>query len=391
MHSQTYSSSIQYWPLDRNVIFLNHGSFGACPNIVLEKQNEFRHKLEHEPVRFLIRELEPLLDEARQRLSDFLRVQSKDLVFVRNATEGVNTVLHSIQWKKDDNVVITNHIYPACRNSLLHLSAIHGFSITEVFIPYPFTSKTEYIEPILNAIQPNTRLLLIDHISSPTAVVFPVEDIAAALKETNTMILVDGAHAPCSIPLDIPLLNVDFYTGNCHKWMCAPKGSAFLWAASDVQNILNPLSYSLINCRGNSFQDRFYWTGTSDPTPLLTIPTALDFIDSLATNGVNEMMKQNHQLCIEMTNMLCKTLEIPLPCPNDSISSMCALPISSANPLFPGQIDPIQDQLFHDYHIEIPVIRWPDSTSRLIRFSCHSYNNPAQYKLLGNCLKKITV
>ncbi len=389
MTDPVYSSYIQHWPLDRSMVFLNHGSFGACPNVVLEVQQQLRQRMESQPLRFLIRDLEYLYDESKTFLSRLLGVNSGDLVFVRNATEGVNTVLNSIVWNRDERILITDHIYPACKNAVLFYAAKYNLNVDEVSIPYPHEEGTDVETTILERIKPDTRLLLLDHISSPTAMVFPVKKIADALKDTGTEILVDGAHAPGALTLNIEELGVQYYTGNCHKWLCAPKGAAFLWVHPGFQDPVYPLNISLINTKGNAFEEKFYWIGTQDPTAWLSIPAAVQTLERISGKSLTRIVEANHLLNIEACRQICRSLHIPVPYPEESLSCMTAFPLPDLFPApEPDTPDPLQERLFHEYHIEIPVTHL-ENGQRFIRISCHLYNDISQYKYLSEVLEEI--
>ena len=214
----------QHWKLDPEITFLNHGSFGACPTRVLARQSELRTQMEGEPLRFFMRELEPLLDAARASLAAFVHAPSSDIAFVNNATAGVNTVLRSLRLEPGDELLTTSHVYNACRNAMEYVAAQCDARVVIAPVPFPIQSPGEVVQSVLERVTPRTRLVLLDHITSPTGLILPIEDILPTLHEKGIDTLVDGAHAPGMIPLDITALGATYYTGNCHKWVCAPKG-----------------------------------------------------------------------------------------------------------------------------------------------------------------------
>lgn len=384
-----YSDLISHWNLDTSMVFLNHGSFGAAPKEVLEYQSLLRLQLESQPLRFFMRELPELHLHARNELAQFLSCEAEDLVFVRNATEGVNTVLSSISWQKGDRVLITNHGYQACKNSVLVNAQRFGFEVDEIEVPYPYQEDDQIVNAVIHGVKPETRLVLIDHISSPTALYFPIERIAVALRGTNAELLVDGAHAPGMIPLDVTQTGAQYYTGNCHKWLCAPKGAAFLWVHKEYQSNMNPLNISKINVKGDSFQDRFYWGGTQDVTPFLTIPKAIETIPQITGKSFSEHMETNIHMSREVVKMLCQVVKQPIPVPENRITNMCSIPLPPLKtPLSPGTFDPLQEQLYHDYRIEIPIINFGPH-QRFIRPSCFIYNTMEQYQYLASTLTKL--
>lgn len=389
MKNPKYSPYIEHWQLDRNCTFLNHGSFGACTKEVLKNQNKNRKHFESQPVSFMIRELPYLLNESKKYLANIIGAKNENLVFVKNATEGVNTILNSIKWQKTDHLLITNQTYPACKNAAYFYAKKFGFKVDEIFIPYPVENEKQIIEPIINATNNNTRLILLDHIASPTALIFPIEKISKLLKNSNTEILIDGAHAPGAIELNIEKLGVDYYTGNCHKWLCSPKGAAFLWVKPDSQKNIYPLNVSLINNKGENFSDRFYWTGTQDYSAFLSIKTSVETLIKIA-GSIEKMTIINHELNLEARKLICEKLKIKEPTPPELTSCMTSIPLPSSNTaLKPCETDEIQEILFHEYRIEVPVFRFLGTNDRLMRFSCHLYNSIEQYSYLANSLKNI--
>jgi len=213
-----------HWALDPSVVFLNHGSFGACPRAVLERQSELRTRMEAEPVRFLSKELQPLLDESRERLAQLLSTVPENLVFVPNATTGVNAVVQSLEIKAGDEILTTNQDYNACRNALKAVAERVGGKVVVAQVPFPVRDEAQVIDAVLSGVSERTRLAMIDHVTSPTAVVYPIEKIVRALEERGIDTLVDGAHAPGMLPVDLDALRPAYYTGNCHKWLSHPKG-----------------------------------------------------------------------------------------------------------------------------------------------------------------------
>lgn len=383
----------RHWTLDPEVLFLNHGSYGACPRPVQEAQARFRERLEREPVRFLMRELEPLLDVARERVARFVGADAEGLAFVPNATTGVSTVLRSLDLSPGDELLTTDHVYNACKNALEAVVARSGARLVLARVPFPLASSSEVTAAVLAAASPRTRLALVDHVTSATGLVFPIEAIVAGLSARGIDTLVDGAHAPGMVPLDLAKLGAAYYTGNGHKWLCGPKGCAFLHVRRDRRDRVRPLVISHGANRDIPARSRFRlehdWTGTMDPSAFLALPEAIDFVGSLVPGGFPEVMKRNRALALVGRDRLARALGVPAPCPDDMIGSLAALPLP------PGpadaaslrlEVDPLQDALWAQ-GIEVPVPRWPRPPARLVRISAQLYNEAGEYDRLARALE----
>ncbi|MGZ8937828.1 MAG: aminotransferase class V-fold PLP-dependent enzyme [Limisphaerales bacterium] len=384
------------WWLDPKITFLNHGSFGACPKAVLNHQSELRHKLEREPVAFMVRELEPLMDKARAALARFVGAKANNLVFVRNATSGVNAVLRSLEFKRGDEILVTDHEYNACRNVVDFVAERSGARVVVAPIPFPLANEEQIITPMLERVTHRTRLALVDHITSQTAVVMPLQRIVRELESRDVPVLVDAAHAPGMVPLELTKLGASYYTGTCHKWICAPKGAALLHVREDRQKEIRP---TVISHGANSqrkdrsrFQIEFGWAGTWDPTAVLSVPFAIEYFGSLLPGGWSEVLKRNRSLALAARTLLCDELEIEPPCPDSMIGSIASLPIADGKsvkpPKTPLYLDALQEKLFKQWHIEVPVIPWPAPPKRLLRISAQLYNFLPQYERLGEALRK---
>jgi isopenicillin-N epimerase len=383
--------SAAHWPLDPEIAFLNHGSFGACPRVVLEAQAEYRARLEREPVRFMIRELEGLLAEARAPLAELVGADPDDLAFVPNATTGVNTVLRSLSLEPGDELLTTNHTYAACQNALHDVAQSRGARVIVADVPFPLSSADEVVAAVVERFTPRTRLLLVDHVTSPTALVLPVERLIAEASARGVDTLVDGAHAPGMLPLDLTRLDAAYYTANCHKWLCAPKGSAFLHVRRDRQATLRPLvvSHGATSTRRDvsRFRLEHDWTGTVDPSGFLAVPHAIRFLEQLLPGGLPALMARNHALIVQARDVLCRALGIAPPAPDHLLGSMVTLSLPErAPPADPRQLDPLQDELFFRHRFELPVFYWPQAPRRFFRVTAQAYNSLAQYEQLGSLL-----
>jgi isopenicillin-N epimerase len=263
------------WLLDSERTFLNHGSYGATPRIVLKEQDRWRERMERSPNGFFATELPGALREAANTVAGFLGGCGKDLVFIENATAGCNAVLNSLAFTSADEILLTSHEYPAIRKAVAHVAARSGARVVEAPVRFPTTSAAQVIEAVGSRLGPRTRLAIFDHVTSPTAVIFPVGELVSLCHAAGARVLIDGAHAPGMLSLDVPSIGADWYVGNCHKWLMAPKGSAFIWAAPEQQAMLHPVVIS--HGYGQGFTAEFDWIGTRDPSAWLAIPTAIRF------------------------------------------------------------------------------------------------------------------
>jgi isopenicillin-N epimerase len=398
----------RYWPLDPDVTYLNHGSLGACPWPVLRAQDEWRTRLEREPVQFMDYEMEAHLDVARERLGEFLGAHGEDLAFVPNATAGINTVLRSLTFAPGDEILSDDHEYNACLNAIRFVADRADAKLVVAKVPLAPASPAEVVEAILDRVTPRTRLAVVSHVTSPTALVFPVAEIVAGLAERGIDTLVDGAHAPGMLLLDIDALDAAYYTGNCHKWLCAPKGSGFLHVRSDRQELIHPLSTS--HGANSPRRDRsrfrleFDWTGTADPTPFLAVPAALDFMAGLVPGGWPEVMRRNHELALVGMARLRDSIGAKPLGGEAMLGSMATVELlRGIDPGPPDRtseddesttrpLDPLRSALFRDHRIEVPVFPWPHtpaegSPRRLLRVSAQLYNNAEDYDQLSAALK----
>jgi isopenicillin-N epimerase len=385
----------EHWLLEPEITFLNHGSFGATPIAVLAKQDEYRTQMEREPVRFMVRELEPLLDAARARVAQFVGTDEAGVVFVPNATAAINAVLRSLDLDKNDELLVTDQEYNASRNAIDYVCGLAGAKLTVIEIPFPIHSADTVIARVLERVTDRTRLLLIDHITSQTALIFPIERLTEELNKRHIDVLVDGAHAPGMLDLNLRELGAAYYTGNLHKWPCAPKGAAFLYTRPNRRLGLRPIAISHGATAARNDRSRYWiefdWTGTFDPTAWLASAYAIDFVGSLVPGGWPEIMRRNRELALLARDVLCVSLGIAPPAPDAMIGSMAALPlpdgIATTAPALYG--DPLQDRLLFQHSIEVPLVPWPHPPKRVLRISAHLYNTLADYERLAEALSSL--
>ncbi|MDQ6795330.1 MAG: aminotransferase class V-fold PLP-dependent enzyme [Chloroflexota bacterium] len=378
--------------------FLNHGSFGACPETVLATQAEWRDRMEREPVLFLGRELEGLLEAARAQVGAFIGADPDDLAFVPNATAGVNTVLRSLNFAPGDELLTTDHEYNATLNAIGEVARGGEARVVIAAIPFPLRDASEAVDAIIAAVTPRTRLALVSHVTSPTGLVLPVADIVRELAARGVDTIVDAAHAPGMVPVDVTALGAAYWTGTAHKWICAPKGSAVLHVRRDRQPGIRPLaiSHGANDPRSDRsrFRLEFDWTGTLDPTPWLTVPAAIDVMRGLLPGGWPAVMATNRALALAGRDLLCGRLSIEAPAPDEMIGSLAAV-------LLPMERDDVaaaelQRALFDEDRIEVPVYGWPVPAARppgdgprgvTVRISAQLYNRLEDVERLATALQ----
>jgi isopenicillin-N epimerase len=374
-----------HWTLDPSVTFLNHGSFGATPRAVLAAQQAWRDRMEREPVAFFARDLEPALDAARAELAAFLGADPEDLAFVANATTGINVVARSLRLEPDDEIVVLDHEYNAARNAIEFAATAAGARVVTAHVPFPGVDAEDPLAAVLAALSPRTRLVLVDHVTSPTALVLPVRQIVAALTERGIETLVDAAHAPGMIDVALDATGATYTVGNCHKWMNAPKGSAFLHVRRDHRERVRPLVISHGANSPRTDRSRFRlehdWIGTLDPTAWLAVPAAIEFGASLLPGGWAAIRDRGHGLAVEGRDLLCATLRVDPPAPDAMIGSMASVPLPETGgqerPPMATYDDPVHAALIAA-GIQVAVAPWPPGPGtgrwrRLIRFSCPPY------------------
>jgi isopenicillin-N epimerase len=382
------------WGLDPDVAFLNHGSFGATPQRVLDVQRSLQDRMEREPMDFFLRDLVDLLEAARARVAAFVHADDAGLVFVPNATHAVNAVFGSIALEPGDELLITDHGYNACTNTLLHTAERAGARVVRARIPFPSAGPEEARGAIAAAVTDRTRWALIDHITSPTALVLPIRDIVADLRGRGVRVMVDGAHAPGMVELDVSAVGADAYTGNLHKWPAAPKGAAFLHVVPDLRGVVRPWAIShgarMDGVSVPRFRREFDWTGTHDPTAWLAAPAALDLLPTLLEGGWPAIRRRNRALALEARASLCSRLGVAPPCPDSMIGWMATIPLTprdvrgpTAYPFRP----PLGERLRWDHRVEAPIVYWPEPPTRWIRISAHLYNGVGDYARLGAALE----
>ena len=387
------SSLSKYWQLDENTVFLNHGSFGATPTEVLKNQGEYRQKIEKDPVKFFERDYMGYWKESILTLSKFINADPEGLVFVTNATQGVNTVLKNLDLKRGDKIIVTDHTYQACRNTVDFVTKSAGAETVVVEIPFNVKSEKEIIDLILNSVCERTVLALIDTVTSPTGMKMPFEEIINILEKENIDVLLDAAHGAGLIELDLKKMNAAYVAGNCHKWLCTPKGSAFLHIRGDKKKDMRPLSISHgASFEGNAqdkFEFEFSWPGTYDPTSWMCIPKSIQHMEEMVDNGWNEIIRRNRKLAIKGRRILCDELGIEVPFPDEMVTAIASIELPDKEiPPFSIQGDPLHNKLLDEYAIQVPIFPWEAHNTRYIRISSQLYNHIDEYEYLAKALNE---
>lgn len=395
------SDLARHWTLDPEIVFLNHGSFGACPRQVLDAQSEFRARVEREPIKWFVETQPGLMDEARKVLAKFVRCRAEDLVFLPNVTQAVATILENLEprLKPGDELLAPGHEYPACMNNFRRTAARTGAVPVLAQLPFPLRSPDDIVNAVMAKVTPRTRVCLISHVTSPSGLILPVDRIVPELERRGIITIVDGAHAAGFVPnLDVAGLGCSFYTNNCHKWLCSPKGSAFLFIREDRQKDFRPLALS-----NNAEKPKpgrkhllteFDYVGTTDQTAYLTVPAAIKTMASLVPGGWPEIIRRNHDLVIRGRDTICKAVGVQPPAPDSMLGSLSTMFLPEHAPERLARItarpsryhDALQDQLIDRHRIQVPVWSVAGDPRRVIRISAQLYNSPAQYEYLAGAL-----
>ena len=358
--------------LEEAITYLNHGSYGACPKPVFDNYQNWQRKLEAEPVRFITEEGPMLLDKSKEALGEYIGCSSDDLVYTTNPTYAINIIVKSLDLSAGDEILTTDHEYGAMNRTWDYYCQKKGAKVIRQKILLPVTSKEQVITQFFKGLSSKTKAIFISHITSPTALIFPVEEICERAKELGLLTIVDGAHVPGHIPLDLFTLKADIYTGACHKWMLAPKGCAFLYVRKDIQDQFDPLliswGYQSDNPGPSRFLDYHQMQGTRDFSAFLTMPAAIEF---LKKHNWNEVAKSCRELIRKYYPILCEKMQTEPICSVDEtlIGQMCTIPIN----ININEVDKLKKDLMVKYKIEIPVISFNNQS--YVRLSLNAYNS----------------
>ena len=395
MQRPARSAPSRLWGLEEDRVFLNHGSFGATPTAIREEQRTWQDLMENEPVRFFEDLMPGILQTTREKLASFLSCDADDLALVENATSGVNTVLRSLQFAPGDEILVPDHAYQACRNTIDFVAQRWGAKVVTVNIPFPINDPQQAVDAIMGGVTDQTRLAMIDTVTSPTGLLMPFEQLVSMLEGRGVEVMLDAAHGIGMVPLNLNELGASYTTSNCHKWLCAPKGSAFLHVRKDKQAAIHPLtiSHGMTFPLGDTtrFRHEFDWTGTRDMSAHCALPAAIDHLADVVEGGWPSIMEHNHELALQGRDILCEALGLEKPCPDEMVACIATLILPSENksggiPLH--EPDPLHVILSEKYGIQIPVWSWPSPQGRFIRISAQLYNSEEEYHYLAWALQQ---
>ena len=416
-----YAPVSQHWRLDPSIVFLNHGSFGACPIPVQQAQQGHRDRMEAEAVSYFCRDLFPLLDRSRRAIADLIGGQPEDYVFPSNATVAVATIMRNIErghglsggrpLGAGDEILVNDHEYPACLNIVQDAAERTGAVVRTVEIPTvpsdgPMTQDRFY-DLVMSGVTDRTRVCLLSHITSPTGMITPAKRLIRALEERGIVTILDGAHGPGALPLDIEDIAPAYYTANCHKWLCTPKGAAILYVRPDLQQGFRPLTISNYAAAPEGTKNRsrynleFDYTGTDDYSARLTIADAIDLVPDLAGRSWDGIIEHNRGLVLAGRDLLLERLGMPKAVDDSMIGPLAMVPLPKVEKTLGDRLrarktvyaDALQDALVERHAIQVPV--WlpcaqlggrPFDGRRFVRISAQVYNTIEQYAYLADAL-----
>ena len=369
------------WSLDPDVAYLNHGAYGATPLPVLEVQAQLRAELERSPTDFLQRTYPERIAAARIDVARFLGADPEGIAFVPNATTGVAAVLRGIRLEPGDDVVCLDHAYPAIRAQLDRWTRAAGATLTVAHLPLPTSPADDLSSPVLAACSDRTRLLVVDSITSLTALVLPVADLVRETRARGIRCLIDAAHAPGMQAVDLTALDADWWTGNLHKWAGAPKGAAVLWTRAEERAAMTPLVESHVF--GPTYPHAYDWVGTADPTPWLAAPTGIAVLGDL---GWERLRAHNHTMAAWGARLVADAIGTTPPYA-DVPTAHAAMTLVDPGPLTPEQGADVRERLWHEHRVEVPVMVWADRV--FLRLSAQVYNTPEDYERLADALPRV--
>lgn len=373
---------IDKFNLNKDITFLNHGSFGACTKKVMNEYIQYQYQLENQPVDFIEKKVPKLLALSRSKLADFLNTSSNDIVLLDNPTTAINEVIRSLQLDRGDEIITTDHEYGAMDKAWEFITEKKGANYKRVELPFPIESSKDIFSTIVNSISQKTKILFISHITSPTGIIFPVEDLCKYARENNIITIIDGAHVPGHIQLDIKDLNPDFYIGTCHKWLCTPKGVSFLYVRRNFQDSIDPLiiGWGWRNYDSNlsEFINNHEWWGTRDMSAYFCLPSALKMHQTKEMIDGRMHCQSKIPIIRDIVNDITSQMEI---CPNNMLGQMASMVMPNIDHVN------LKTTLINEYKIEIPVFKWKNMS--ILRVSYQVYNTEKDIEKLSTVLTKI--
>ena len=370
--------------LKKDITFLNHGSFGACPKPIFEDYQKWQLALEEEPIQFITKTGILALNESKKELAAFIHCHEDDFVYVQNPTMAMNIVIKNLPLKANDEILTTNQEYGAVERTWHYYTEKVGAKLVKATIPLPLNTKEQFLNAFWAGLTPQTKYIFLSHITSPTALIFPVEEIIIKAKSLGIIVIIDGAHSPGHIPLDLSTLGADIYTGACHKWMLTPKGNSFLYVSKPLQYLMEPLviswGYQSDFPSHSTFLDYHQYNGTKDFAAYLTTPKAIEW---LAENDWQARTAVSKQLLLHYYPLLAKCLQSEPICAvsSDFLGQMCSVPIQTKQPIA------LKERLYNQYKIEVPIVQTNFGT--FIRVSFQAYNTEKEIEYLIDCLNEI--
>jgi isopenicillin-N epimerase len=400
------SALATHWRLDPSTCYLNHGSFGACPAAVLEAQRRYRDVMEADAVRFFVELQDELMDATRRSLAKVVGAPVECVARVPNATFGVATAMDCLvrtgRLGSGDEILVPTHEYPACKNNIGRMAEGAGVRVVPVELPFPCESEDEIVRAILGSVTARTRAALISHVTSASGMVLPIERLVSALEAGGVRVIVDGAHSVGMVPLALEQLGASFFTANCHKWLCTPKGSAFLYVRADLVGETRPLVLS-----NRAFSPKpgrpqlwteFDYCGTDDPTAWIATKDAIEYVGGLLGDGGGwpEIMRRNRTMCLQGREIVCRALGVRPPVPESMVGSIATIVM----PDHPKELserlakrpsayhDALQDALLRKHGIQVPIWGLAGKPERFVRVSAQLYNTVEQYEYLARALRE---
>lgn len=381
-----------HFRIDPGTVYLNHGSFGAIPTPVVDAQARWRDRIEADAVRFYVDDIWGLMDRSRDALAPVIGARAGDLVFVANATTGVTTVLHNLRLGPGDEILITGHEYAACANNCRAVASARGAAVVTAPLAWPVPSPDAVFDAVMGAVTPRTRIAMFSLMTSATGMRLPAERLIAALAERGIETILDAAHGPGCVPMDLDAWGAAYATGNCHKWLCSPKGAAFLHVRRDKQGGFRPLVLSndaerldtaAARTKRPRFHHEFDYAGTEDPTAKLAVADSIGFLEGLIPGGIDAIMAHNRALCLQARDTVCTAIGATPPVPDAMLGPMATITLPAGAPAPQA----LKDRLYDRWRIQIPVWGTPGGTTAL-RLSAQVYNTLGQYEYLAHALTR---